>query len=104
MLDASSREDLFSLDQYDQLKSRGNNIGISNIANIIKSTKLGRGLRFLPRLSKDLEQTLKDIAHEPNKSTCFVFEKELLAIIDELLYRKCILHEDYLAIKNEVEG
>ena len=92
-----------SLNQYNELKSSGHIIGISNIANIIKSTKLGRGLRFLPRPSRDLKQTLKDIADESNKSTCFVLKKELLAIIDELLYRKCISHEDYEAIKNEIE-
>ena len=103
-LNALSREGLLSRDQYDQLKSSGHSIGISNIANIIKSTKLGRGIRFLPRLSRDLKQTLIDIAGESNKSTCFVLKKELLAIIDELLYRKCISHEDYEAIKNEVEN
>ena len=92
-----------SRDQYDQLKSSGHSIGISNIANIINSTKLGRGLRFLPRLNRDLKQTLNDIAAESNESTCFVLKKELLAIIDELLYRKCISQEEYEAIKNEVE-
>ena len=102
-LQALSREDLLSRDQYDQLKSKGHSIGISNIANIIKSTKLGRGIRFLPRLSRDLKQTLRDIAGESNKSTCFVLKKEFLAIIDELLYRKCISNEDYEAIINEVE-
>ena len=38
-LDTLSREDLLSRNQYDQLKSSGHNIVISNIANIIKSTK-----------------------------------------------------------------
>ena len=102
-LEALSREGLLSLNQYNQLKSSGHIIGISNIANIIKSTKLGRGIQFLPRLSRDLKQTLKDIAGESTKSTCFVLKKELFAIIDELLYRKCISHEDYEAIKNEIE-
>ena len=102
-LKALSREGLLSSDQHDKLKSSGHSIGISNIANIIKSTKFGRGLRFLPRLSSDLKQSLKDIADESNNNPCFVLKKELLAIIDELLYRKCISHEDYEAIKNEVE-
>ena len=93
-----------SRDQHEKLKSSGHSIGISNIANIIKSTKLGRGLRFLPRLSSDLKQSLKDIADESNNNSCFILKKELRAIIDELLYRKCISHEDYEAIKNEVEG
>ena len=52
------------------------------LKNIIKSSKLGRGLRFLPRLSRDLKQTLKDTTGESNESTCFVLKKELLAIID----------------------
>ena len=89
-LEVLSRDGLLSLNQYNQLKLSGHSIGISNIANIIKSTKLGRGLRFLPRLNRDLKQTLNDIAAESNESTCFVLKKELLAIIDELLYRKCI--------------
>ena len=46
---------------------------------------------------------LNDIAAESNESTCFVLKKELLAIINELLYRKCISHEDYEAIKTKVE-
>ena len=102
-LQALSKEGLLSRNQYDQLKLSGHSIGISNIANIIKSTKLGRGIPFLPRLSRDLKQTLKDIAGESKESTCFVLKKELLAIIDELLYRKCISNEDYEAIINEVE-
>ena len=65
-LDTLSREDLLSRNQYDQLKSSGHSIGISNIANIIKSTKLGRGLQFLPRLNRYLRLTLKDIASESN--------------------------------------
>ena len=82
VLETLSREGLLSRDQYDKLKSR-EKIGISNIANIIKSTKIGRGLRFLPRLSKDLKRTLNNIADESNNSSCFVLKEELLAIIDE---------------------
>ena len=103
-LKALSRESLLSRDQYDQLKSSGHSIGISNIANIIKSTKIGRGLRFLPRLSKDLKQTLNIIADESNNSSCFILKKELLAITEELLYRKSISKEGFDAIKQEIEG
>ena len=73
VLETLSREGLLSRDQYDKLKSR-EKIGISNIANIIKSTKIGRGLRFLPRLSKDLKQTLNIIAGE-SISSCVVLKK-----------------------------
>ena len=74
-LEALSREGLLSLNQYNQLKSSGHIIGISNIANIIKSTKLGLGLRFSHRVSKDLKQSLSDIANESDKSTCLYLRK-----------------------------
>ena len=50
-----------------------------------------------------MKQSLKDIADESNDNSCFILKKELLAIIDELLYQKCISHEDYEPIQNEVE-
>ena len=102
VLSALSREDLLSLEQYNKLKSIGNTTGIANIANIIKSSKIGRGILFLPRLNKDLKQALIVTADKYSKCTSFVLKKELIAIIDELLHRNDITRDDYEAIKREL--
>ena len=87
-------EKFLSMDQYDQLKksSRANR-DISHVANIIKMSKIGRGIKFLPRTRRGLYESLNSALDDAVDKT--MLKKEFLAILDELLHRKEIPKKDY---------
>ena len=89
-------ENLLSNDQYNQLNSPSlrTNRDISRVANVIKMTKSGRGMTFLPRTRRGLYQSLNN-ALDGTDSSSSSGRKELLAILDELLHRKEIPKKDY---------
>ena len=97
-------KELLSNDQFNQLNSsRATNRSISHVANIIKMSKIGRGVKFLPRTTRRLYDTLNMIVDvAPPNSSNSVLKEELLAILDELLQRKAIPEKDYNIIRNVV--
>ena len=109
-------ERFLSNDQFNQLNSSldtDGNRDISHVANIIKMSKIGRGVRFLPRTTRGLYDTLNTIVDNSSRPTTATTTdsslssnnssslntKELLsAILDELLQRKAIPEKDYTVI------
>ena len=110
-------ERFLSNDQFNQLNSSldtDGNRDISHVANIIKMSKIGRGVRFLPRTTRGLYDTLNTIVDDSSRPTTATTTtdsslssnnssslntKELLsAILDELLQRKAIPEKDYIVI------
>ena len=91
------REELLSWKQFSQLEE----IGVSDlaaIAEIIKETKVGRGLLFLPRTNHGLKQMLLSmIDNSLNDST------KMYALVDELLRQKGISQRQSEEIKNELK-
>ena len=91
------REELISWNQFSQLEE----IGVSDlaaIAEIIKETKVGRGLLFLPRTNHGLRQMLYSmIDNSVNDST------KVYALVDELFRQKGISQRQYEEIKNELK-
>ena len=97
-LHSLAREQLISENEFDIVCSSKNKRNISNIANIIKLTKIGRGVRFLPRTTRGLYDSLNAIVDlVPNPSNS-VLKMELFAILDELLQRKAITEKDYIIL------
>ena len=87
-------EKFLSMDQYDQLKASSRaNRDISHVANIIKMSKIGRGIKFLPRTRRGLYESLNSALDDAFDKT--MLKKEFLAILDELLHRKEIPKKDY---------
>ena len=86
-------EKFLSMDQYDQLKASKANRDISHVANIIKMSKIGRGIKFLPRTRRGLYESLNSALDDAFDKT--MLKKEFLAILDELLHRKEIPKKDY---------
>ena len=87
-------EKFLSMDQYDQLKASSKaNRDISHVANIIKMSKIGRGIKFLPRTRRGLYESLNSALDDAVDKT--MLKKEFLAILDELLHRKEIPKKDY---------
>ena len=110
-------ERFLSNDQFNQLNSSldtDGNRDISHVANIIKMSKIGRGVRFLPRTTRGLYDTLNTIVDDSSRppppptttdsslssnNSSSLNTKELLsAILDELLQRKAIPEKDYIVI------
>ena len=88
------------MDQFDQLNASRANRDISHVANIIKMSKIGRGIRFLPRRRRGLYQSLNSALDASDRT---MLKKEFLAILDELLHRKEIPKKDYEQIIKTVQ-
>ena len=82
--------------QYNELKGKmEEGRDLDDVISVLKQTKIGRGIKFLPRLTNDLFDKLKDwIALYADEKTGQLRGK-LLAILDELLQRKAISKRDY---------
>ena len=97
-----AREELISFEQMEKLKqiddtssSSSSSSYLSNVASIIKDTKVGQGINFLPRSSTGLVKKLlqRDVS-----------KKELSAIIEELYQRGKIKRRNYETFRKELLG
>ena len=101
-LHSLAKEELISENEFNTLYSSRNKRDISNVANIIKLTKIDRGVRFLPRTTRGLFDSLNTMVDlEPNPSNSLL-KTELFAILDELLQRRAITDKDYNIVRNVV--
>ena len=87
-----ARENLISLEQFNQLQQTDVS-KLSNVANVIKNTKVGRGMVFLPRHKRGLIELL-------NKE---LSKREVLAVLEELYNRKMLRKSDMESIKKELD-
>ena len=74
----------------------------SRIAEVIKKTKIGQGMQFLPRTLTDLTKKLQIWLQELAESTeASAVRNKVAAVLEELHRQKGIMQERYNAIKNE---
>ena len=71
------------------------------VAVVIKETKTGRGLKFLPRKMNDLVKNLQSSLTELVETGSSAIRKDVIAVLDELLQRKGITQERYKPIKDD---
>ena len=71
------------------------------IANVIKDTKIGRGINFLPRKIDDLVKSLHMWLEELVGSGHVELKKKVSAVLDELLNRRSINKQNYESIKKD---
>ena len=73
----------------------------SRLVGVIKDTKIGQGLKFLPRklanLTKNLHIWLEELV-DTGKSD---IRNKVVGLLEELLRRKGISHERYMTIKED---
>ncbi len=86
---------LISLEQFNVLTKKMDTLDLDKFISQMKSQKIGRGLDFLPRHTKDLAVKLKKWASEFAKEGTAVIRKKVLAALDELLFRRAITNEKY---------
>ena len=101
-------EDLLSQKQYDEMKDLGgnnnnNNNNLQSIANIIKGTKYGQGLKFLPREVADLKNEFQTLITKVASEGINKLEKNLMAAyLNELSKQKVITKHECNSIKKDV--
>ena len=96
-----AREELLSEEQFQKIGMLEESFDLPAIALIIKDTKIGQGINFLPRkmndLVKYLQLTLEELA-ETGKSA---LKNKISGVLDELLRRKAISRDRYNEKKTE---
>ena len=93
------RERLISEDQFESLNQE--DLNLDKAVSVIKSTKIGRGVDFLPRETPDLVKTLKDLAFQFVADGTSTLRQKILSVLDELLFRKVITNKEH---KNMTEA
>ena len=66
---------------------------------VIKDTKVGRGLKFLPRELIDLKSKIQSEINQENVSL-----KDMLVYLDALFRKNGIPLNDYRSIKKEIDN
>ena len=71
------------------------------VVDIVKETKVGQGVKFLPRVLDDLKKKLPLLLEEMVEKGHARVKKELEGILEELLRRGGISLRRYKALKEE---
>ena len=93
-LKALARERLISEDQYSKLMGMVDTLDMKKHIEIVMSEKVGRGIDFIPRKTKDLKKklyawTISDGQQQPG------LKNKIIALLDELRFRKAISKQKY---------
>ena len=100
-LKAMVREGFISDEQFKALNKNINSLDLDKVITEIKSTKVGRGINFLPRETSDLMKKLKDWTMEFAKNGTAALRQKILSVLDELLFRNVITKEEHKDIKED---
>ena len=95
------REELLSQEQFEKLTNLEGKFDLPAVALVIKDTKIGRGLKFLPRKMNDLVKSLQTLLTELVETGSSAIRNDVQAVLDELLQKKAITQERYNTIKDE---
>ena len=92
------KERLITDDQHDALMKQ-DDLNLDKVISEIKTTKVGRGLSFLPRETPDLLEKLKEWVMEFAKEGTDALRQKILSVLDELLFRKVITKQEHKNMK-----
>jgi hypothetical protein len=95
------KEELISDDQFDKLVEL-EELDLPTIAKIIRETKIGQGLKFLPKTIGNLTKSLQAGLEELVDTGSSVLKSKLAGVLEELLRRGAITHERYTTIKQDI--
>ena len=88
------REGLISEEQNDALMKQ-DDLNLDKVISEIKTTKIGRGINFLPRETPDLLTKLKEWVMDFAKNGRAALRRKILGVLDELLFRKVITKQEH---------
>ena len=89
------QDELISEEQYDELMRIINDLDMEQLIKVIRTTKSGRGIDFLPRDTKDLYQKVLEWTAVQQKDPSFDLKQKILSALHELRFRKAIKKNDY---------
>ena len=89
------QEQLISEEQYRQLVGMIDDLDIDKVITVIKSTKIGRGVDFLPRQTKQLHHKLYEWTNDHHEEATSDLKKKIVAALRELLCRKAISKQHF---------
>ena len=87
------REGLLSNEQFERLAELEEEPDMQTIKEVITSTKIGKGLNFLPRTLSSLRYALQSLLEDLKESGSAFLKSKLTVILDELLRRNAIRSE-----------
>ena len=94
-------EEMISDEQYDSL-SKDDDLNLNKLISVIKTTEIGRENNFLPRETEDLLTNLKEWSMNFAENGKAALRRKILAVLDELRFRKVIEKEKYNDILNDM--
>ena len=92
------REELLSEEQFSKLVKLEETFDLPAVALVIKDTKIGQGVKSLPRKMNDFVKSLQRILTELVEVESSTVRNNVTAALEELLRRKGITHERYNSI------
>ena len=95
MLMLLAREGLLSEDQFMKLVAMKNELDLEKLIGVMKETKIGQGLDFIPRKTLDIWKKLQNLLVEFHREGQAEVRNELLALMDELLTRGELTKKEY---------
>ena len=95
------KEELISEQQYLKLVDEIDAMDIKKLTNIIRETKIGRGINFLPRKTDVLIDTLQQWLQELVENGGTALKNHISSLLNELRQRKKISEERYSQLKQQ---
>ena len=92
------REGHLSDEQFERL-SELEDPDLDTIKEVITDTKVGKGLKFLPRTISNLHYTLQSLLMELKEGASVALKSKITAIMEELLHRNAIRVGEYENLK-----
>ena len=92
------REEHLSDDHFERLAEL-EDPDLDTIKKVITDTKVGEGLKFLPRTISNLRYTLQSLLMELKENASAVLKSKITAIMEELLRRNAIRVGEYENLK-----
>ena len=74
---------------------------IKKLTDVLKETKIGEGMDFLPRKTADLVDSLREWILEFVEKGGAALQNKISSLLNELLRRKTISEERYTELKEE---
>ena len=93
------KANLISDQQYLKLAEAVDEIDIEQLTGVIKETKIGQGIDFLPRKTDQLIDTLGEWIKELAENGGNVLQNKISALLKELLLRKKLTEKRYKELK-----
>ena len=102
IIEQLAKEELLSEQQYFKLVEIIDEIDIKQLTDVIRETKIGQGMNFLPRKTGDLNDSLREWMQEFVEKDGTVLQNKISSVLNELLRRKTISSERYNELKEEI--